>query len=192
MYDLDEKLKLAEEKMGKPSFRHDKGLGNEIGYYIFTYSPQEEMAVREWINYIEHKYESGYFGFRVLVFDIYDIAIDILQGKGFLEKCCEFEQKQGLERLSKAIGNTLRVTGSDNLLIKYIQDNTEDDSVVFLTGIGKCYPLLRSHTIINNLHQVLDHVPVVMFYPGKYDGQELILFDEIKDDNCYRASKLVD
>ena len=31
-----------------------------------------------------------------------------------------------------------------------------------------------------------------MFYPGKYDGQELVLFGEIKDDNYYRAFKLVD
>ena len=35
-------------------------------------------------------------------------------------------------------------------------------------------------------------VPVVMFYPGEYDGQELVLFGEIKDDNYYRAFKLVD
>ena len=52
--------------------------------------------------------------------------------------------------------------------------------------------MLRSHTVLNNLHQVIDHVPVVLFYPGKYDGQELILFGEIKDDNYYRAFKLVD
>ena len=36
------------------------------------------------------------------------------------------------------------------------------------------------------------NVPVVLFYPGNYDGQELVLFGEIKDDNYYRAFKLVD
>ena len=65
--------------------------------------------------------------------------------------------------------------------------------MVFLTGVGKIYPILRSHKILNNLHQVVDNVPVVMFYPGKYDGQELILFGdkEAKDDNYYRAFQLV-
>ena len=24
---------------------------------------------------------------------------------------------------------------------------------IFLTGIGKCYPILRSHKVLNNLHQ---------------------------------------
>lgn len=38
---------------------------------------------------------------------------------------------------------------------------------------------------------MIDNVPVVLFYPGNYDGQELVLFGEIKDDNYYRAFKLV-
>ena len=32
---------------------------------------------------------------------------------------------------------------------------------------------------------------VVLFFPGTYTEQELILFNEIKDDNYYRAFKLV-
>ena len=86
----------------------------------------------------------------------------------------------------------LRITSSDSLIVQHIRDNTPENAVVFLTGIGKCYPILRSHTVLNNLHQVIDSVPVVMFYPGKYDGQELILFGDIKDDNYYRAFKLVE
>ena len=74
----------------------------------------------------------------------------------------------------------------------HIKENTPDKAVVFITGIGKCYPILRSHTVLNNLHQDIDNVPVVLFYPGNYDGQELVLFGEIKDDNYYRAFKLVD
>ena len=79
-----------------------------------------------------------------------------------------------------------------SLIVNHIRDNTPEKAVVFITGIGKCYPILRSHTVLNNLHQVIDNVPVVLFYPGNYDGQELVLFGEIKDDNYYRAFKLVD
>lgn len=39
---------------------------------------------------------------------------------------------------------------------------------------------------------VIDNVPVVTFYPGKYTGQELILFNNVKDDNYYRAFKIVE
>ena len=192
MYTLEERLDQAEAKIRKPSFRENKGLGNEVGYYIFDYAPEHEMKVRERVKYIEQKYSTEMEGFKVVVFDLYDIMIGILEEKGYLEKCYEFEQKKGLERIQKAIGNTLRITAADSLIVSYIREHTPENSVVFLVGIGKCYPILRSHTILNNLHQVVDHVPVVMFYPGKYDGQELDLFGEIKDDNYYRAFKLVE
>lgn len=192
MATLEERLALAESKMRQPKFRQNKGLGNEVGYYIFDYAPEDELAVRQWVDYIRRKYEDRSEGFRVLVFDLYDIMIDILQEKGFLEKCYEFEQKRGFDRIIRAVGNTLRITASDSLMLSYIRDRKEPDSILLLTGVGKCYPILRSHTILNNLHQVIDDVPVVMFYPGKYSGQDLLLFGEIKDDNYYRAFKLVD
>ncbi len=192
MANLNERLEIAESIIKKPSFRQNKGLGNEVGYYIFAYPAEEEMTVREWVKYIQNKYGNDSNDLKVVVFDLYDIVINILEEKGYLEKCYEFEEKRGFERITKAVGNTLRITAQDSLIINYIRERTPDNTVVFLTGIGKCYPLLRSHTVLNNLHQVIDHVPVVMFYPGKYDGQELILFGEIKDDNYYRAFKLVD
>ena len=189
---LEERLDLAEKKIMQPSFRENKGLGNEVGYYIFDYPAEKELVVRERIEYIKNKNESSIDDYKVVVFDLYDIIIEILKDKGFLEKCYEFEKKKGLERIVKSVGNMLKITSSDSLIINYIQERTPEKAVVFITGIGKCYPILRSHTVLNNLHQVIDQVPVVMFYPGKYDGQELILFGEIKDDNYYRAFKLVD
>ena len=39
MYTLEERLDFAEAKIRKPSFRQNKGLGNEVGYYIFDYAP---------------------------------------------------------------------------------------------------------------------------------------------------------
>ena len=35
MMSIDERLDKAEEMIQKPSFRENKGLGNEVGYYIF-------------------------------------------------------------------------------------------------------------------------------------------------------------
>lgn len=192
MFDIEQRLDRAEEIIKQPNFRQNKGLGNEVGYYIFDYPAEQELIVRERINYIVNKNKNSTDGFRVIVYDLYDIIIDMLQCKGFLEKCFEFEKTKGFDCITKSIGNVLRISADDSLVIKHIKDNTPKNSVIFLTGVGKCYPILRSHKVLNNLHQVIDNVPVVMFYPGKYDGQELILFGEIKDDNYYRAFKLVD
>lgn len=192
MNTLEERLDKAEAMIKKPSFRKNKGLGNEVGYYIFDYPPEQELLVRERVEYIRKKNEQSDDEYRIVVFDLYDIIIEILKEKGYLEKCYEFEKKRGFDRITKAVGNMLRITAKDSLIVNYIRERTPQKAIVFLVGIGKCYPILRSHTVLNNLHQVIDNVPVVMFYPGKYDGQELILFGEIKDDNYYRAFKLVE
>ena len=192
MNTLEERLDKAEAMIKKPSFRKNKGLGNEVGYYIFDYPPEQELLVRERVEYIRKKNEQSDDEYRIVVFDLYEIIIDILKEKGYLEKCYEFEKKRGFDRITKAVGNMLRITAKDSLIVNYIRERTPEKAIVFLVGIGKCYPILRSHTVLNNLHQVIDNVPVVMFYPGKYDGQELILFGEIKDDNYYRAFKLVE
>lgn len=189
---LDERFDRAEAIIKKPSFRENKGLGNEVGYYIFDYPAEQELLVRERIAYIKRKNEQSADEYRIVEFDLYNIIIDILQQKGYLEKCFEFEKKRGFDRITKAVGNMLRITAKDSMIVSHIEKNTPEKSIVFLTGIGKCYPILRAHTVLNNLHQVIDHVPVVLFYPGKYDGQELMLFSEIKDDNYYRAFQLVE
>lgn len=192
MASLEERLDMVEKIIKQPSFRENKGLGNEVGYYVFDYPAEQELVVRERIQYMKAKNSKGIDGFDLAVFDLYDIVIDLLEREGFLEQCFKFEKKNGMERIIRAVGNLLQVNDNESLIVKHIQENTPQNAVIFLVGVGKCYPLLRSHKVLNNLHQAIDRVPVVMFYPGKYDGQELVLFGTIKDDNYYRAFRLVD
>ncbi len=192
MASLEERMDAVERMIKEANFRENKGLGNEVGYYVFDYPAEKELDVRERIEYMKTKNTRGTEGFELVVFDLYDIIIDLLEQEGFLEQCFKFEKKDGMARIIKAVGNLLQFNDNENLIVKYIQDNTPKDAVVFLTGVGKCYPILRSHKVLNNLHQAIDRVPVVMFFPGKYDGQELVLFSQIKDGNYYRAFRLVD
>lgn len=192
MASLEERLDAAERMIKAESFRQNKGLGNEVGYYVFDYPAEKELIVRERIEYMKGKNSKDTDGFELVVFDLYDIIIDILEEEGFMDQCFKFEKKNGMERIIKAVGNLLHINDESSLIVRYIQERTPKDAVVFLVGIGKCYPILRSHKVLNNMHQAIDNVPVVLFYPGKYDGQELVLFSTIKDDNYYRAFKLVD
>lgn len=192
MHDLESRLNKLEDKIKLPNFRENKGLGNEVGYYVFDYPADQEMVVRERVQYLIAKYENT--DVKLVVFDLYDTIIDLLEKEGFLDICIEFEKTKGLPEITKAINEMLRMEEDNhsNELLAHIKDNTPQDAIVFLTGIGKCYPILRSHKILNNMHQFVDNVPVVMFFPGKYDGQSLMLFGETKDDNYYRAFRLVD
>lgn len=191
MADLSQRLDEMEAAIRKPSFRQSSGRANEVNYWIFDYLPERELEVRERIEYMKKKNAKGTDGFELVVFDLYDLIIDFLEQKNFMEKCFQFEQKKGLDRITKAVNNSMKINDDDSLIVKYIKDHTPENAVVFLTGIGKCYPILRSHKVLNNLHQAFVRVPVVMFFPGTYTEQELMLFNEIKDDNYYRAFKLV-
>ena len=191
MADLNKRLDEMEAAIKKPSFRASSGKANEVNYWIFDYPPERELEVRERIEYMKKKNSKGTDDFELVVFDLYDIIIDYLEGKNFMDKCFQFEKKKGLDRITKAVNNSMKINDDDSLIVQYIKDHTPENAIVFLTGVGKCYPILRSHKVLNNLHQAFVRVPVVMFFPGTYNEQELILFNEIKDDNYYRAFKLV-
>lgn len=47
MADLQQRLNQVEEIIKKPAFRENKGLSNEVGYYIFDYPADQELIVRE-------------------------------------------------------------------------------------------------------------------------------------------------
>ena len=191
MADLIERLDKMEEAIKKPSFRQSSGRANELNYWVFDYPPEQELEVRERIKYMQNRNSKGGEDFELVVFDLYDIIIDFLKENDFMEECYKFEKKKGLERITKAVSNAMKINDDDSLIVQHIKDNTPDNAVVFLTGVGKCFPILRSHKVLNNLHQAFVKAPVVMFFPGVYNEQELILFGEIKDDNYYRAFKLV-
>jgi len=191
MGNIEYRLDKIEEKITNDDFLKNKGLGNEVGYYIFDYSPRNELIVRGHIAYLKEKINKSARSLKIIEFDLYNMVIDILKDKGYLEKCFDFEKVKGLDFTYEAIIKMLRLTSKSNLLVTHIIKNTPPNSVVFITGVGKCYPLVRSHNVLNNLHQVLDSVPVVMFFPGIYSGQDLQLFGTIKDDNYYRAFKLI-
>lgn len=194
MKDIHQRLSEIKQRLTDKSFRENKGLGNEIGFHIFDYEPEYEMLVRDYISNLKKQIERENDDIKIKEFDLYDIMLEVLNERGYLEKNFKMEEKKGSEFVFNATEKTLRLTSQneDNKIVQYIIDRTESDDIVFLTGVGKVWPIIRSHTVLNNLHRALDKVPVVLFFPGTYDGGSLMLFNEIKDDNYYRAFQLVD
>lgn len=183
---LGRRLEQLFATLSKDAFLTNRGIGNEIGFYIFAYDPEFEPVVT---NYLPRLYERlANAGVTVAEFNLYALILGILKDKGVLEDALALEAKKGVAGLEKALKKLVRPEG----LIAQIEAKlTEPHDLVFLTGVGAAYPLIRSHTVLNNLHTVIDQVPLVMFFPGSYDGQELKLFDLLKDDNYYRAFPLL-
>ena len=187
-----ERLDKILPRLQERRFRENKGLGNEIGFYIFDYDPEDELIVREHTKYLKQKMNTEGSNSRIIEFDLYEIALEILEDKNYLDKVFKMEGQKGSPYVFNAIKKTLRLTSNNDLIVEYIKDRVNGRDIVFLTGIGKVWPIIRSHTILNSLHSIIEDVPLVMFFPGEYDGLELKLFSEIKDDNYYRAFQLVE
>ena len=81
MDSLEERLDMVEKVIKRPSFRENKGLGNEVGYYVFDYPAEQELVVRERIQYMKAKNSKGIDGFDLVVFDLYFFCFVILSAK---------------------------------------------------------------------------------------------------------------
>ncbi|MBC2398728.1 DUF1788 domain-containing protein [Clostridium tetanomorphum] len=191
MKDIYQRIDEILPKIIEPNFTENKGLGNEVGFYVFDYEPENELLVRDRVEFIKEKAKNTY-GLNIVEFDLYDIILEILDSKGYLEKNFEMEMKKGSEYILNATKKTLRLTLENDLVVQYISEKLEGNDIVFLTGVGKAWPIIRSHTILNNLHRIVEKQPLVLFFPGNYDGGTLMLFNSLKDDNYYRAFPLVD
>lgn len=166
----------------------NSGIGNEIGFYIFDYDAEYEPLVQEYVTRLKSQLTSPPNQLILLEIDLYKTILEILAERGVLKKAFELEVTKGNAVLAKTIAPLVR---SDRV-IDYIQKQLKgNENLAIVTGVGASWPLLRSHTILNNLHPVLDKIPLVMFFPGSYDGHELRLFDTFKDDNYYRAFPLI-
>ncbi len=189
--EFNERLDKIWDRISDQDFLANRGVANEVRYYVFDYEPCNELIIRDKIKALKKQNNPDADGFQILEFDLYEMVISILEEKGYIEKCVKFEEQKGMEYLYTAVTKMLRLTNDDNLIVNRILENTPENAVVFLTGVGKVFPFVRSHNVLNNLHQVLDSVPVIMFYPGTWNGQSLSLFGTITDGNYYRAFPLI-
>ena len=64
-----------------------------------------------------------------------------------------------------------------------------DYDLVLLSGVGSVWPMLRAHSLLNCLHTVMENTPLVMFYPGTFDGTTLRLFGQIGTTTSQPANK---
>ena len=119
---------------------------------------------------------------------MYKIMLEILEEKRVLGNVSSLEEKKGRDYL---LAQLQKITTQEAFLNKMKYEPHERGDVLFLTGIGKVYPFMRSHKMLDSMQQVFSDIPIVMFYPGEFNGQSLVLFDKFRDGNYYRAFNLL-
>ena len=181
---LSEQFRALRRRITDEDFLANRGLGNEVGFHIFCYDPTQELEVRSLIARLVSDSQQGALACRIIERNLYDVLLEICESKRILEKIPAQEEKKGSDFLLKS----LRPIATPEAYAQHIDyEPHQPGDVVFITGVGEVYPLVRLHTILDNLHHRLDDVPVIAFYPGSFTGQSLSLFSQINDGNYYRA-----
>lgn len=192
MTDLEKDFQRLEQKIKQKEFQENRGLSNEVGYYIFDYRPEDELRVREYVTNIANRATVATIGATVKVFNLYDLMLEILDDFGYKDGFINLEKSFGMAHVIEEVNNILQMNDEHNLIVDRIlkQLPSDEPTIIFITGVGQVFPLLRSHKVLNTMNQVIDQSPVIMFYPGEYDGLHLRMFGELEDDNYYRAFSL--
>lgn len=188
---LNERFIDFEDRMISVESLTKYGTANDMKFYIFDYNPQDEIAIRNEIKKIKNRNP------EIIEFDLYEMMLNIIDEQGYTEDVILAEKDYDKQHLlSEIFQPILSVEEDDNEFLdkfKVVQD--DGTKIILITGVGKAYPVIRSHTILNNLQNIFKRNPVVMMYPGRYETKKVMtlrLFDRLDDDNYYRAFPLVE
>lgn len=186
---LTERLNEILPKITSDDFLAGKGIGNEIAFYIFDYPPEHELRVREHVQFLLEQIPKVKPDLRVAHVNLLQFIVDHLRSRKLLDKTFQLQKDKGDAFVLKQLEKILHPEKLAPLFAEQVQPDNQN--LVLVTGVGSVWPLMRTHSFLNNLHPVMGKTPLVMFYPGRYDGQLLRLFGKTKSQNYYRAFRLI-
>ena len=188
---LKERLNKILDRITSTELLTNSGLGNEIGFYIFDYPPEAELEVRNHVSFVIEKAQKLKPDLRIAHINLFQLMIEYLDERHLLDRALNLQREKGDEALFKALKGPLHQEQVAKALVdKYPPDQLD---LIIMTGVGAAWPLIRTHNLLNALHPLIQNTPLVVFYPGCFDGQTLNLFGKLKssDDPYYRAFRLV-
>ena len=192
---LTQSFEVIRSKLRDPEFLACHGLGNEVPFHVFPYDAGSELEVRALLRDLMSEDPAGLAPARITRIDLWELICDLCDQRGLTEKLPAFERKRG----SDALLARLQTIASPAKLVEHMRElfatahgePQPGRDVLLISGVGRAYPITRAHQILECAQPVFSHIPVVLFYPGVYDGQALRLFGSINDGNYYRAFNIL-
>ena len=128
-------------------------------------------------------------GLRVKHVNLFDFVMDYLKSRKLLDKAIQMQREKGDEALKKALAGPLHETKLGTVFAEVAQPDQHD--LVIVSGVGQ---RLAAAAVPHPAEQPparhgQDAAGDVL--PRRYDGQSLRLFGKLKNNNYYRAFKLV-
>lgn len=193
--DLNAMTERLVRLLGSKDFLAMKGLANEVPIFMQTYDPKVEDGLRRTVDAITGRLRST--GLVVKRLDLFELVLEELEQEGLLDDVLREEATYDKAELFDTLQNY-----SDprtHLIPRLMRAIGDDTQLTLLTGAGRVYPYLRTHTILESLQPAMLRHPVVMFFPGEYTqeaggGSQLRLFGSLPTPRIknpyYRAMNL--
>lgn len=194
--DLVEEERRVLAVLSSQRFRQMKGLGNEVPFFIWAYPPEWELGVVGAASRIRTTLQTKQ-GLTVITIDLFELVIDMLDERGVLNRLDDLESRRSKRDFQRDLQRMLDPEKHIAPAIKKRLDVQPGYDILFLTGIGKVFPFIRTHTLLNNLQTVASRRPMLAFFPGEYRqsatyGSALVLFGRLSDDQYYRAKNILE
>lgn len=185
MSDIKERLDKVRTLIQKPEFLEGKGLSNEVNIRIFCYQPEDEMIVRHFVKQLETDQS---LQCHLKVCNLYQVFLSICDDMEITDAIPDMEEADGseylLEQLNAAIGNR-------EFIEKIQYEPQETGDVLLLTGVGEVFPFMRIHMLLEALQPYFSKVPILVLYPGEFDGRHVKLFNRLTPNDYYRAFNVI-
>ena len=185
MGNINERLDQVKLLIQDTDFLEGKGLSNEVNIRIFCYEAEDEMTVRHFIKKIKN---DKTLNRNLIEFNLYKFFISICDEKRITKAIPKMERSKGKEKLLRELQNIV----TNNVFVekmKYDPHNIGD--VLVLTGVGEVFPFMRIHSLLESLQPHFSDIPILVFYPGVFDGHQVKLFNRLKPNNYYRAFNVI-
>ena len=83
---IHERLNQIPERILSTEFLTGQGLGNEIGFWIFDYAPEDELKVREYLHFLDGMLEKKHSQLKVVNINLLQAVVDYLAERNFIDK----------------------------------------------------------------------------------------------------------
>ncbi len=177
---IAQRLDRLRAKLQNDDFLQGKGLGNEVNISIFCYDPRDEMAVRRFVSRIAND-ASVAANCRL-------IERNICDDEGITDEIAGVEAEDGREYM---LENLQRTADNKAFAARMQYPDHKQGDVLLVTGVGEVYPFLRVHSLLEAIQPEFSDIPVVVLYPGKFDGRSLRLFNRFEPNSYYRAFNII-
>ena len=185
MNEVNERLDTLRELIQSPEFLEGKGLSNEVNIRIFCYDPKDEMAVR---HFTEKLVTDQSLSCRLIEYNLYKVFLSICDDKRITDKIPAQEEKRGKQFI---LDQMMRMANNTAFISKMKYEPHVHGDVILITGVGEAFPFIRVHSLLDAMQPHFSDVPILVMYPGTFDGHYVRLFDKLKPNPYYRAFNVI-